>query len=192
MIARRILVLIGGPVLTASAAIITYTAWPDSRPDPATRSPEQITQYMASEEFGKLDTATKQRYFETLRQTSNRRRRRMPTTRLSDQERRRLRENLRPLFLKRMQERIDSYFDLPPEKRTEYLDEIIDRMRNRMDRSPTDRNRSRRRRGGWRNFTPDRMRQRIGRAPAEVRARRAAFRRALRNRMRQRGISRRR
>lgn len=195
-------------------------------PDPATLEPEQLVQYMASPAFAEQSDAVKQKYFQALRPGrggEERGRSGQPTTRrtdgadandaqrradfrrmrafmradLTEDQRRQLMENMRPMFEQRMRERMQEFAQLEGEQRTAYLDEIIDRWANRPPRPPrpegqrSGRQRDgndRRRHSGRRGFTPDRLRAMIEHAPADVRALHMEFRKALRQRMQERGI----
>ena len=191
-------------------------------PDPNTQSPEQIAQFMASDRFASLPPETKNRYLERIRQIGqDRGRRALPTDNLSDEQRRKLRENMRNAWEQQMDDRMKQFFELSPEKRTAYLDQMIDRMQQRMrDRGnrpdrpdgprsrpaggsararPDSTNRTNAagntpngQRGsgrGRRRFDPSRMKDRIESTSPEQKARRAEFRKALRKRMEERGIT---
>ena len=161
---------------------------PPPPPSPQSQSHEQIRRYMASRDFGRQSDQAKRQYMRAVAAARGERPR--PTTRgapLSDEQRARLRENVRPLFRQMARERMDKYFALRPEERTAYLDKMIDermarRPQGRANRPPGGD------RGRRRGPSPERLKRRIENTPPEVRAKRVEFMEALRERMKQRGI----
>jgi len=114
------------------AAVAVIYLWPPPTlppPDPATLQPEQITKYLASAEFNKLDDAEKDAYYgKVASRFENTRDFRMRPTDLTDAERARLRQNIGPLFEKAQEQRVDKFFELSREERVAHLDKMIDQM----------------------------------------------------------------
>ena len=215
LIVAACVVLVGG---LAGAA---YVLWPSSAekaaapdiksaPKPSAESPHDAIKYMASESFENLDDKAKKEYFDQVREVAG-----GPGLRfrgrggdLSDEERQRLRQNVRPLARKAMEERITAYFELPKDEKTAYLDNIIDRMpagreareERRRERAAaaeanaesapatTANNNTPRPNGRRRRFTPERMKRRIETTEPEQRARHIQFRKDLRERAEERGL----
>ncbi len=187
--------LVGGAV---GAAVLF---WPASPPDPTAQTPEEVTKYMASKDFAGLDAEQKRQYFQAARQTQTSQPWRRPSGDLSEEERKRFRENVRPMMQQMMEGRVTKYFELPPQERVGYLDEMIDQMqamrqamgqrrREPAARGGTSDSASGRRRGPHgQGFTPERMKRMIETTPPEQRARFVEFHEAFRARMQQRGIS---
>lgn len=209
-----------GVVLAAGIAGGAYLLWPrpapepaEPPPDPSAQKPQEALKYMASEAFEKLDDKAKKEYFDQVREASGGRGFgfRGRGADLTDEERERLRQNVRPLAIKAMEDRMNAYFELPAEEKTAYLDDIIDRMQagreareeRRRERAEaaeaapdaetanaatTDASNTPRRDRHRRRFTPERMKTRIETSEPEQRARRVEFFKALRNRAEERGV----
>ena len=197
-------------VLVAGIAGASYALWsrpaeePTAQPapEPSAENRPEVVKYMASESFDKLDDKAKKEYFDQVSGAGGRgfgfRGRGAD---LTEEERQRLRENVRPLARQAMEERMTAYFELPKAEKTAYLDDMIGRMqagreareKRRQERAaaaeantdsaPTTNNNRRRRR-----FTPERMRTRIEASDPEQRARRIQFMRDLRERAEELGI----
>ncbi len=131
--AKLLMIAVYAAVLAAVGAG-AYVLWPRERPVvvvpvPSTQTPEETIKYVASKEFEALDADEKQKYFdEVVRNFESQGVWRPPRTELTPEERERLFRNAGPLFRKVMDARIDKYFALPPEEKTAYLDNLIDRM----------------------------------------------------------------
>jgi hypothetical protein len=179
---KHMWLILAGCVLVISAAGLAYTVWPSSPPDPATQSPEETASYVASKRFAKLDDAEKQNY---LSQIQGRRELFQAAQNLSEENRQKLRENVRPLFRRAMADRVDKYFELPPEEQTSFLDGMIDRMETMHQGRPDRPAGERHRRPG---FTPDRMKNMLENTPPESRAKFVEFMEAARKRRRERGL----
>ncbi len=189
-------------ILGGAGALIAWGPWAaPAAPDPNEQSPQEIVEYMASREFGRLPAEARSQYMQQARDV--RRRQGDPgrahRAELSDSQRRQLRENMRSTMRAHMEQRLDEYFGLPPEERTAYLDRMIDRMqqhRERPDRPRPDADRSGRSEGGdgdrrqgrRRGPTPERLKRRLEHSTPEMRAKFVEFRKALRKRMEERGI----
>ncbi len=184
---------------------------PAPAPEPSAEKPQDAIKFMASESFGKLDDKAKKEYFDQVRKTSGGRGFgfRGRGADLTEEERERLRQNVRPLARKMMEERMDAYFELPKKEKAAYLDDIIDRMqagreareerrRERAEAAEANANtdsapattasRAPRRNGHGRRFTPERMKRRIETSEPEERARRIQFMKDLRERAKERGV----
>jgi len=197
-------IVAGGVVLAAGIVAGAVWLWPEpTPPDPAVQTSQDVTKYMASKEFGKLDLDARQQYLEAARATgTNQGFFRRPSGDLTDEERRQLRQNMRPMMQQMMTERVTKYFELPPAEQVAYLDQMIDgmqAMRKQREQRRAEReasgetsgegNRQRgdgRRRG--RGFTPERMKRMIENTPPERRAQFVEFRKAMVARMQARGI----
>ena len=184
---KRMWIILAGSVLAISALGLGYTVWPSRPPDPA-GSPQDVAAYVASNKFARLSADDKQAY---LRQAGPGLFR--SSRELSDEQRQKLRENIGPVFRQGMEDRINKYFELPPEEQIAYLDEMIDRMEAMRQAHPPrasagsdGQNQRPRGRGG---FTPARMKNRIENTSPEHRAKMAAFRKAMSERRKQRGLS---
>ncbi len=203
---KGILILSCSVVVIATAASLAYYLWPVNVPDPQTQSPKEITEYLSSDEFTSLSEKKKQGYWKATTQRVGNDRGAIFRSRdtMSEQQRRKLFENVRPMFMKMMADRVDRYFALPPEEQVAYLDkmiEMIDQMRGR--RATVE---QRRRQGepatpakeggsdgrahrGRRRLTPDRLKKILENTPPQQRAKFIEFHKAIRRRMEARGIS---
>lgn len=99
-------------------------------PEPKGQKPEEITKFIASAEFSKIPEEQKNNYLGKITPPSPEKAAEMfaAAEKLSDEERKRLHENMRPVFEAAMKKRVDEYFALAPEKREEYLDREIEKM----------------------------------------------------------------
>lgn len=186
---RTIVIVLVVCAILAGGAAATILLWPQpAPPDIATQSEQDVVRYVASEQFSKLPEPKRQVYLQAVADRFEGRPPDMRDVELSDEQRDRLRENVRPMFRQRMEQRIDAFFALPEEQRDAYLDDMIDRMQEMRNRRPRDAGRGDRqgRRGG--GFTPERMKQRLENTPPDRRAKMAEFFRAMRQRMEDRGI----
>lgn len=192
-----------GAVLIASAIAAACVLWldkPHEPPAPSEQSAGEITKYLASEEFEKLEPEQKQAYFGgAVKRFESENTWRPPRQDLSDEERERLRKNAGPLFRKVMERRIEKYFEMPKEEKTAYLDEMIDRFaemrkareQRRAERAAAGETSSaprERRRGPHRSFTPARLRDMIENTPPETQARFIQFMMDMRARREERGL----
>lgn len=191
-------------VLGGAGALVAWGPWRAPRPpDPNDQSPQEIVEYMASKEFGRLPVEARSQYMSRARDARRRQgdRGRVRRDELSDQQRRRLRENMHSTLRAHMEQRLNEYFELPPGEQTAYLDRMIDRMYQRRERRDRDGGRAdagragrrdgdsdRHRRGGRRGPTPERLKRRLEHSTPEMRAKFVEFRKALRRRMEERGI----
>ena len=179
---KHMWIVLAGCVLVISVAGLAYVVWPSSPPDPATQSPEETASYVASKQFAKLDDAEKQDY---LSQIQGRRELFRAAQDLSEEDRQKLRENVRPLFRRAMEDRVDEYFELSPEEQTVFLDGMIDQMETMRQGRPDRPAGERQRRPG---FTPDRMKNMLENTPPESRAKFVEFMDAVRKRRKERGL----
>ncbi|MBN1554382.1 MAG: hypothetical protein JXA11_06530 [Phycisphaerae bacterium] len=202
---KIILIVVAVAAIAAGGATTCWTLFRDPPPpNPETARPEEIVEFFASEQFANLPPEKKQEYFEEVRQKNDGSPRRMMRSaeNLTEQQREKLHENMGSIFMARMEQEINRYFDLPPEQRTAYLDEMIDRheqrrqeWRNRRppreDRAENNQadNQRRRDRGGRRgHWSPERRKRMLERIPGEQRARHMEFREAMRKRRQERGL----
>lgn len=189
-------------VALAGGAVLLWAGWPGP-PDPSTQSPEEVTKYMASKDFGKLSIERKQQYLQQAREAGRLEfRRGFRGEDLSEQQRRQLFENMAEVGRQRMRERLDAFFELSQDQRDEYIDRMLDQWQSRSAGSPGDGGASRpddsaeqqeqaagddgpRRRGP----TPERMKRMLENTDPEDRARMGEFMKAMRKRMDERGMS---
>lgn len=169
-------------------------------PSPEDQTPEEKVKFLASDNFSELPQEAKQKYLTEAVQEGKFREIFRSSRELPEEERKKLRENLHPVFRKMMQERINKYFTITNEdERIAYLDKLIDeheergkRMRERMENMSQEereemKKRHERRRGGP---SLDRIKNRIESHTPQERAQFTQFFMAMRARMAQRGISR--
>ena len=110
---------------------MTVLLWPESVPPKAPEVQKQTAKetavFLASADFDKLDINSRQNYMEkVLADTAQHADIWAARKVLSDDQRKRLEQNMRPVFKKMIETRIDHYFTLPEEQREDYLDELID------------------------------------------------------------------
>ncbi len=186
-------------------------------PDPNDASPEQVRSYLASKAFGKRPVDERLAYLQALQRADANSGRpswrggRGDANRPSEAEREQLRRNIGPVMRRRMERRVEAYFELPegPE-RTAHLDELIDAMEARRRAAeqrrqaeggssgegdgppgggpPGPPHGGRGGTGGRGGGFAARMKQRIEGTPPEQRARFVEFMKAMRARMEERGI----
>jgi len=205
---KTILILFIGAALVAGAAT-AYSLWPARKGDPAPpavpaeQTPGQTMTYLASEEFGRLDDAAKQEYFDSVvNHYESKKTWPVPRAELTEEERERLRKNAGPLFQKMIGKRIDKYFQLPREERTAYLDEMIDRMEE-MRKARRERSEQQPAKPGTpgaskndhpgppgRHFKPEWLKRWIEETPPEERAKQTQFMMAIQKRRLERGFKR--
>jgi uncharacterized membrane protein len=190
----------GGVVILSAGAVAAVLFWPWGEPKPASDKPEDIVKFMAQEDFSKLSDAKQQEYFNKLSANGPPWAAFQAGRNLSEAQREQLHQNMRPMMERRMEQHMDEFFALPPEKRNEFLDRQIDRMQQGFGRGqrpqgsenpprearPDGRGGSGRHgRGG---FTPERMKRMLERTSPERRAKFVEFMKAMRKRMQERGI----
>jgi SNF2 family DNA or RNA helicase len=167
---RKLIIIISAVLISLAAGSVVWHVARRAKPFDATgKKPEQIFEYLQSDEFRNLDPNTRRDY-------------------------------ARQAFGQMMTQRAKEYCELPPEKRTAYLDEVIDSMQSQRREFESRRTEFRRPRDGEPNRRPFNPATRPRRKPEDMRARReltdpttraqmAAFRQAMGERMRQRGIT---
>lgn len=199
---------VGAAVVLVAAAVV-LTAWlvrPAAPPNPESQSPDEVRSYLASEEFSKHSEPVRQEYLDKVIASATpgaMRRSALGQPRdLTDEQRRRLRQNVQPLMQNMIQQRIDQYFELPEQQRAAYMDKLIDEMMAWRPRpqstppaetpQPQPAGSSTQQRPGHdrgRGFSPQRLKEYIESTPPETRAKLVEFMKAFRERMEQRGIS---
>jgi hypothetical protein len=117
---------------------------------------------------------------------------------LSDEQRDALREGGRQRWQQFAEQRMDEFFQLPPDQQQQRLDEIIDRMLDRQRERAANPGANRGERnggrgwGGGRNLTDaqrdQRRKERLDRSNPKMRAQFNEFNRRLADRMKQRGL----
>ena len=205
---KRFMLIAGAVAVLAAAGVVTYVFWPDGPPpNPETAKSEEVTKYLASDQFAKLPVEKKQDYLEQVHKKSEGHPRRVfrSARDLSEKEREKLHENMRPVFMAMMRKRMDAFFELPPKERNAYLDRMIDAHENRRQEwqrrreqresegasSTQSQDRSRRRGAGRHRrhrMSPERLKRMIERTPAKDRARFMEFIKAMRKRREERGL----
>ena len=124
---------------TASFASYKYFQTP-GLPDPGKQKTEDIAKLMASDKFSKLPGSVKDKYLENLVTQDKTREIFYSAKSMSDDERKNLRDNMRPMFEIAMNKKAKEYFDLPPEKREAFLDGELDKMAERFANRPNNQN----------------------------------------------------
>ncbi|MGA2322503.1 MAG: hypothetical protein ABSG22_01485 [Sedimentisphaerales bacterium] len=168
-------------LVIGAAITVTMAVSHYSKPDFTKMSPRQIREYFDSNQFRDAN----------------------------EDKRQEMREQMGEAMQARMEAQVNEYFSLPDEKKTAYLDKIIDDMEARRAEflardanGPPDPNRFRRfgprdpnfmqRQGQqarqFRRPEPSRMRERSERIGTDTRIQMAQFRQDLMNRMQERGI----
>ena len=188
-----------GIVLAGLAAGGIVWALSSRGTDPQVQKVQQLQAELFAE---KTPPEQRRQRFEVLRKE---------TEQLSPEQREEVRHQMRQQFERRMQERVDAYFALPPEQRTAHLDQQIDAMEQRRKEWESRRARqgqtqqgqtrqgqprrdagARGRGGNRRNMSAEqrsqRRKQRLDRSTPEQRAKRTAYFDALRKRRQERGL----
>ncbi len=129
--ARKYIFLGVGILCLAVAVGLTALLWPESQPakapDIQKQSANETALFVASEEFNKLDIQTRQDYMEkVLADTSQHADLWAARKLMNEKQRKQIGENMKPVFRKMIETRIDHYFTLPADQREPYLDELID------------------------------------------------------------------
>lgn len=176
---KKIAAAVIGAVFLVGGLVAGFVAgWGSSEssyPDIDVNEPNNIREFVESEEFREMDESQRREFF---------------------------RETMRKAIVSRA----DEYVKLPEDRKTEYLDNIINQMQNRMrrfrderERTPADDNSPRpprrdpedgdRRRGPRGPMDASRMRGRFESMDATVRAKITQFMMDLHRRMQQRGIT---
>jgi hypothetical protein len=167
------------------------------------QTPLQIAQTMASEEFDGFSDEKQEAYYQEIidageAQGEEQGRARMgaffqAAQTMDDEQRERLMENGRELGMAFMERRLDEYYALSDEEKNAHLDERIDQIQQRQQRSESEgdgnRGGGRRGRGGRHSFTPERLKGLIEGTSAARRAKFTQYHKDLRDRMEERGIS---
>lgn len=171
---KKLIIIISAVLISLAAGSVVWHVARRTKPvNFIEQKPEQIFKYLRSEEFRNLDPNTRRSY-------------------------------ARQAFGQIMTQRAKEYSELPPEKRTAYLDEVIDSMQSQRREFESRRAEFMRPRDGEPNRRtsnpsanpssrprrkPEDMRARREPIPPATRAQIAAFRQAMGERMRQRGIT---
>jgi hypothetical protein len=180
--------IVGAVVLALSAVALWAFGWLGGT-DPAVAELQQMGDQMWNQD---LPEAQRDQLRDDFRE-------RMRA--LSDDQRRAFFDGNRDQWMRRVEQRMDEFFALPPSGQQERLDEILDRMQqwrqnpsrnaNTRDRGG-DRGDERRGRDGWRNMTEaqrdERSKRRLDRTSPKLRAQFSEFRRRLDERSKQRGL----
>jgi hypothetical protein len=155
-----------------------------SQPDPNTATVQEKAEYLASDEFGKLETEEKRTYLDKLRSQaeSQEQPRPMVMTDLTDEQRDQMIKNMMPVISQWVNERWAEYEQLTPVEQTARLDQFIDRIEEERKRNPQAHQERIRR------FTPKRLNMLLEHTDPKTRSQFARFRTALEERMRERGV----
>jgi hypothetical protein len=103
-------------------------------PDPANLSQENAVKYMASNKFASLPEKQKELFIKKLRDKSNDAPPHKVFASLSQEERKALHKNMGKLMHRKMKERIKKFFAMTPEEQDAFLDQEIERMRERHEK----------------------------------------------------------
>ena len=201
-------------ILTGAWYAVSPGPGKGSAPDPGAQSSEEHVAFIASATFEDLPLEKRASYVKKVREIRRDEREEnavqsgaVPSREtLGEEERRRLRRNIRTVRREQMDKRLNEFYELPSAERTAYMDQIIDQMAERRrerseqragsaranagrdtqrgPRNGANAERSGRRRGP----SLTRVRDRIEKTDPEDRARRMAFISAMRKRMEERGI----
>lgn len=198
MIIKRKWIGICGAIVLGISATVTVAVLldqPAPPPEVNAETTQESAEYLASEDFKKLPEKKKEKFVaEIFRSGQGRTVMREARKNMSEEQRQEFRRSTRSMFRKRMEKRMDDYFKLPPDQRLAQLDKMIDRMQERRNRPRRARDNSdgnRRRGRGWGRRgrrSPERMKRRIERTSPERRAKFVEFHKAMRKRMKERGI----
>jgi len=93
-------------------------------------STKEVTDYLASDSFGKLSDDQKIAYMDQLRK--ERKDFQGPPPVVSEEQRERIHRNIGPVFQKRMEKEIEDFFKLPADQQNAFLDQRIDQMQAAM------------------------------------------------------------
>ncbi|MBN1845267.1 MAG: hypothetical protein JW810_06255 [Sedimentisphaerales bacterium] len=179
-------------IIAAAAllAVLGVTIWAvrrDSRPalpDLKDASVQEKAEFLASDDFGKLEVERKQQYLETLRpdQESRDQPRLLAEPDLTDEQRDQLIKNLMPVIKPWVEQRAAEYEALTPAEQTARLDQIIDRMEEQRRSNPQQY------RERMRRLTPERVNMFLEHTDPKTRVKIAQFRTNLEKRMKERGV----
>jgi hypothetical protein len=127
---RKMIVCCGAGLLALGASLGMLRLHRSQPVQPRVATPEQTAEYLASEEFAKMDSDAKQQFVRELRVRQSR----TPVMTLlfqpgmSNERRRRVLENVLPVIGPVIDQRIDEFDRLPPAEQTARLDGIIDQL----------------------------------------------------------------
>ncbi len=120
------------PLTLACVAFSAYSIYRCTRgteaPDPAGQDPESIMHYIASDAFSNLPKEAKSDFLRKMPPPEKAVELMADASKLPEEQRRKMHENMRPMFETMMQKKVDEYFLLSPEQREEYLDNEIARF----------------------------------------------------------------
>jgi Spy/CpxP family protein refolding chaperone len=97
----------------------------EAAPDPKTSDSKQVSNYLASDSFGKLKNEQKIHYMEQLRQRPDFA---GPPRGLNAAQEEKIRQNIGPVFRQRMEQEMEEFSKMTPEQQTAFLDKRIDQM----------------------------------------------------------------
>ncbi len=205
--------LLTGGVLLLASAVVIGVIWVgprgmlSSQPAPAGESTREIVAFMATEDFAKLPEERRQEYFDRLADGGNPHEAFRLARELPEEQRRQLRKNVGGMMHRRMEQRMEEYFQLPPEQRQQHLDETIDRMlahrreiqaqrshrleqvrENQAESAEGNSGPDHPRRERHRGPTPERLKRRIEHSNPETRAKFMQYMKDMRQRMKERSI----
>ncbi len=203
----------GGTLLLGGAVFGIVILAADPVPDPKKQKPEDRMNYLLSKDFANLSMKDKKRYLRDSRRNRDRNNpdRRNSFRNLSQEDRKKLREQVGPVFREMFRERrresVNKYFACKTEEeKNAYLDDILNGMQKRRaeqearrrnmtdaEKKAQEKRRAQRQAQGAqranRGANPSRMTSRLDNSSPEDRAKATAFRNALRKRAAQRGIT---
>lgn len=107
----------------------------DKAPDPEKMPQTDAVKYLASNEFASLPEKEQEIYMEKLREKSPESPPHKLFVALNKEERAAVRKNTRKLMHKKMRERIKKFFGMTPEEQDAFLDQEIEKMRERREQA---------------------------------------------------------
>jgi len=111
--------------------LIIHFCFPAHAPDPAKLTNEEAVKFVASKKFYDLPVAEKESYLDKMRSKSGSNPRQLFSVKLSDQERRTMMQNMRPIMEKKRKEEMKKFFALSKAEQIAELDRRIAEMEAR-------------------------------------------------------------
>ena len=130
-----------GLCFIAATVAAAYFMTVRKTPDPAKQQPVEIVKFVASKDFSKLPEKERADYWEKVSGKMEETRQGGPPfmeeiRELPKEERKAFFKNVRPMFHARVLKEASEYFALPDEKKTEYIDNLIDKFEERRNDQP--------------------------------------------------------
>jgi hypothetical protein len=177
---RKIIIAFSVTVCVLFALLVVLSLdFGSAPPDPQAATPDQTAEYLASEQFVKMDRDDKEQYLDKISRSYSE----TPmltlflNSSLSEVQRQKLMENILPVIGPGISQRIDEFESLSPREQTARLDAIIDRMEQYRQSNPGT------------MFSPERFNLILQYIDPHIRARIRKHIPAMRQRMSERGIT---